>query len=82
MYNNNNSYTIKEDNSEPIEGSGTRLILHIKDDGEEYLDDFKIKQLCQKYSEFVSFPIEVRCSTLINICTDFIAVVGSTLCTH
>eukprot|EP00953_Heterococcus_sp_UTEX-ZZ885_P020915 11703-Heterococcus_DN1.PRE.3 len=52
-------YTIKEDNSEPIEGSGTRLILHIKDDGEEYLDDFKIKELCQKYSEFVSFPIEV-----------------------
>eukprot|EP00953_Heterococcus_sp_UTEX-ZZ885_P020909 11702-Heterococcus_DN1.PRE.3 len=55
----NNSYTIKEDDSEPIEGSGTRLILHIKDDGEEYLDDFKIKELCQKYSEFVSFPIEV-----------------------
>ncbi len=54
------SYTIAKDEGEPLEGgSGTKLILHLKDDAEEYLEDFKIKELCNKYSEFISFPIEV-----------------------
>lgn len=38
----NNSYSVKEDNTEPIEGSGTRIVLHLKEDSEEYLDDFKV----------------------------------------
>ncbi|CAM9581908.1 unnamed protein product [Discosporangium mesarthrocarpum] len=54
-----NTYTIAEDNTEPIEGSGTRLVLHLKEDSEEYLDDFKMKELTTRYSEFISFPIEV-----------------------
>lgn len=38
-------FKIKEDNS-PFEGvSGTRIILHLKDDCDDYLDDFKIKEL-------------------------------------
>eukprot|EP00612_Vaucheria_litorea_P005566 CAMPEP_0171462240 /NCGR_PEP_ID=MMETSP0945-20130129/6355_1 /TAXON_ID=109269 /ORGANISM="Vaucheria litorea, Strain CCMP2940" /LENGTH=696 /DNA_ID=CAMNT_0011988723 /DNA_START=203 /DNA_END=2293 /DNA_ORIENTATION=+ len=53
------TFTIKEDDGEPIEGSGTRIELHIKDDCDEYLEAYKIKELCQKYSEFVAFPIEV-----------------------
>ncbi|KAG5191129.1 heat shock protein 90 [Tribonema minus] len=53
------SYTICEDDSEPIEGSGTRLVLHLKEDCEQYLDDFKVKELCNRYSEFVTFPIQV-----------------------
>merc|ERR1711971_270904 len=32
------SYTIVEDDSDPIEGSGTRLILHLKDDADTYLE--------------------------------------------
>ena len=36
------AYTIKEDNTEPLESSGTRIVLHIKEDSEEYLDDFKV----------------------------------------
>ncbi|CAM9895851.1 unnamed protein product [Scytosiphon promiscuus] len=54
-----NSYSIKEDNTEQLEGSGTRIVLHLKEDSEEYLDDFKIKELSTRYSEFISFPIEV-----------------------
>ncbi|CAN0053427.1 unnamed protein product [Laminaria digitata] len=53
------AYTIKEDNTEPLESSGTRIVLHLKEDSEEYLDDFKIKELSTRYSEFISFPIEV-----------------------
>lgn len=37
-----NSYSIKEDSTEMIEGSGTRIVLHLKEDSEEYLDDFKV----------------------------------------
>lgn len=39
-----NSYSIKEDNTEQLEGSGTRIVLHLKEDSEEYLDDFKVQQ--------------------------------------
>ncbi len=53
-------YTIQKDEGDLLEGgSGTKLIMHLKDDAEEYLEDFKIKELCNKYSEFISFPIEV-----------------------
>lgn len=38
-----NSYSIKEDNTDPLEGSGTRIVLHLKEDAEEYLDDFKVR---------------------------------------
>lgn len=37
------AYTIKEDNTEPLESSGTRIVLHLKEDSEEYLDDFKVR---------------------------------------
>ncbi|GKZ00276.1 hypothetical protein MPSEU_000980500 [Mayamaea pseudoterrestris] len=54
-----NSYTIEDDDSEPIEGSGTRLILHLKDDASEYLQSSKIEELLNRYSEFIEFPISV-----------------------
>mmetsp|Transcript_23613 Transcript_23613/g.51132 ORF Transcript_23613/g.51132 Transcript_23613/m.51132 type:complete len:773 (+) Transcript_23613:54-2372(+) len=53
------SYTISEDSSEPIEGSGTRLVLHLKDDALEYMEPAKLEELLQHYSEFVEFPISV-----------------------
>jgi molecular chaperone HtpG len=53
------SYTIEEDDSEPIEGSGTRLILHLKDEASEYLEYSKIDELLKRYSEFIEFPISV-----------------------
>ncbi|KAL7542426.1 hypothetical protein ACHAWF_007174 [Thalassiosira exigua] len=54
------SYTISEDaKGEPIEGSGTRLVLHLKDDALEYLEPSKLEELLQHYSEFVEFPISV-----------------------
>lgn len=54
------SFTVTEDDGEPIEGgSGTRITLHLKEDCEEYLDTVKLKTLLQRYSEFVQFPIEL-----------------------
>ncbi|CAB9516865.1 shock protein HSP 90 [Seminavis robusta] len=55
------SYTIEEDSEsdDPIDGSGTRLILHLKEDANEYLESSKIEELLERYSEFIEFPISV-----------------------
>ncbi|KAL3797484.1 hypothetical protein ACHAW5_010093 [Stephanodiscus triporus] len=57
------SYTITEEDddedSDPIEGSGTRLILQLKDDALEYLEPSKLESLLEHYSEFIEFPISV-----------------------
>jgi len=54
------SYTISEEHAgAPIEGSGTRLVLHLRDDALEYLEPAKLEELLQHYSEFVEFPISV-----------------------
>mmetsp|Transcript_11839 Transcript_11839/g.31824 ORF Transcript_11839/g.31824 Transcript_11839/m.31824 type:complete len:783 (+) Transcript_11839:3-2351(+) len=54
------AYSIAPDSTEPIEGtSGTRIVLHLKEEAEEYLDAFKLKTLLGTYSEFISFPVEL-----------------------
>mmetsp|Transcript_34618 Transcript_34618/g.58751 ORF Transcript_34618/g.58751 Transcript_34618/m.58751 type:complete len:753 (-) Transcript_34618:178-2436(-) len=54
------SYTISEETTgAPIDGSGTRLVLHLRDDALEYLEPAKLEELLQHYSEFVEFPISV-----------------------
>merc|ERR1712139_432505 len=52
------SFTVTEDNSKPL-GRGTRIILHMKDDMGDYLEDRKIKDLVKKHSEFIGFPISL-----------------------
>jgi molecular chaperone HtpG len=55
------SFSIVEDDSDsdPIESSGTRLILHLKEDSSEYADFAKMEELLMRYSEFIEFPISV-----------------------
>jgi len=54
------SYTIAEASPDDIQGvSGSKLILHLKDDSSAYLEASKIEELLQRYSEFIEFPISV-----------------------
>lgn len=36
---------------------GTAVILHLRDDAKDFLDDFKIRQVIGQYSDHVAFPI-------------------------
>lgn len=47
--------------------NGTDIILHIKEDTEEdnyskYLDEYELKSLVKKYSDYISFPINMECT--------------------
>lgn len=48
------SYTLEETTKEK---RGTDVILHLKDDMEEYLEEWKIRQIIKKYSDFVEHPV-------------------------
>merc|ERR1712028_185505 len=36
---------------------GTRIILHLKEDMSEYLEEKRVKELVKKHSEFIGFPV-------------------------
>ncbi|CAD1474883.1 unnamed protein product [Heterotrigona itama] len=52
------SFTVRPDFGEPI-GRGTKIILHIKEDQTEYLEELKIKEIVKKHSQFIGYPIKL-----------------------
>merc|ERR1711971_539051 len=40
-------------------GRGTRIVLHLKEDMSEYLEELRIKDLVKKHSEFIGFPVKL-----------------------
>jgi molecular chaperone HtpG len=41
-------------------GRGTRIVLTLKEDMGEYLEERRLKDLVKKHSEFIGFPIELQ----------------------
>ena len=53
------TFTVVPDDGEPVT-RGTVVILKLKDDMQEYLEERRLKDLVKKHSEFISFPIELQ----------------------
>jgi len=53
-------FTVTADESPLGVGRGTRIVLHLKEDMKEYLEERRIKDLVKKHSEFIGFPIKLQ----------------------
>merc|ERR1712166_972428 len=52
------TFTINPDSGEAIT-RGTKIILKLKEDQQEFLEERKVKDLVKKHSEFIGFPIDL-----------------------
>jgi len=54
------TFSVTEDTENPEQiVRGTKIILHLKTDNTEFLEERRIKDLVKKHSEFISFPIRL-----------------------
>jgi molecular chaperone HtpG len=53
------TFTVIPDEGEKLT-RGTKIILYMKDDMTEYLEERRLKDLVKKHSEFISFPISLQ----------------------
>merc|ERR1712093_240189 len=54
------TFSIAEDKENPEQlNRGTKIVLHLKTDNTEFLEERRIKDLVKKHSEFISFPIKL-----------------------
>lgn len=54
------TFTVTHDDGERLT-RGTKIILHLKEDQHEFLEERRLKDLVKKHSEFIGFPIELLC---------------------
>lgn len=52
------SFTVRRDTADDL-GRGTKIILYLKEDQLEYLEERRLKDLVKKHSEFISYPISL-----------------------
>jgi len=52
------SFTIKTDSGESL-GRGTKIVLQMKEDQAEYLEEKKVKEIVKKHSQFIGYPIKL-----------------------
>jgi len=57
------SFTIRRSSPEDPDyvdlGRGTKIVLHIKEDQTDYLEERRIKEIVKKHSQFIGYPIKL-----------------------
>jgi len=52
------SFTVRVDPGEPL-GRGTKIVLFMKEDQAEFLEERKVKEIVKKHSQFIGYPIKL-----------------------
>merc|ERR1712186_241620 len=53
------SFTIRPDSQgEPL-GRGTKIVLHMKEDQADYVEEKRVKEVIKKHSQFIGYPIKL-----------------------
>ena len=54
------SFTIRRDlDGEPL-GRGTKVVLYMKEDQTEYLEERRVREVVKKHSQFIGYPISLQ----------------------
>jgi len=53
------SFTVAKDETSERLTRGTKIVLHLKKDQQDFLEERKIKDLVKKHSEFIGYPISL-----------------------
>ena len=51
------TFTLSQDTEGEQLGRGSKIILHLKDEQMDYLNETRVKEVVRKHSEFISYPI-------------------------
>jgi len=54
------SFTIKPGNDPDLQ-RGSKIVLHMKEDQAEYIEEKKVKEVVKKHSQFIGYPIKLLC---------------------
>lgn len=54
------SFSVEEASDEDLGHRGSKVVLHLRDDADEFLDTAFLKRLVVRYSNFVGFPVYVE----------------------
>ncbi|MCO5561079.1 hypothetical protein L7F22_014700 [Adiantum nelumboides] len=61
------AFAVSEDTENEPLGRGTEVRLHLKEEAGDYLQEDKLKELVQRYSEFINFPIYLWSSKEVDV---------------